>query len=201
MSEPLFPEPVRNAMRLGTSSRWAADLTADDLPAIIWMIGEFGRRAGHVLAALERQWSASPPRDHVAAARARLALEGLFRVYSGDRPSQAEYIARWWPLAERAYAAAHGRPPELPAEEMGDRWPVLWEARPVGSLRDPRHKEDGCVGLWEPSDSPAAADFAAALAYCPQAPLVVSIGGVRALIERPPSPSGDLSVFWLGPEV
>jgi hypothetical protein len=199
MSEPLFPEPVRNALRMGTSSRWAADLTADDLPAVIWMVGEFGRRAGHVLAALERQWSASPPRDHVAAARARLALEGLFRVYGGDRPSQEEYIARWGPLSERAYAAAQGRPPDLPEEEMGDRWPVVWEAWPVGCLKDPRYCEDGFVGTWEPSDSPASAEFAAALARCLPA-LVVSVGGVRALIERPPTPSGELSVFWLGPE-
>ena len=55
VSEPLFPEGVRASMRMDTSSRWAADLTADDLPALIWMVGEFGRRAGHVLAALDEQ--------------------------------------------------------------------------------------------------------------------------------------------------
>ena len=48
VSEPLFPEGVRAAMRMGTSSAWAADLTAADLPALLWMVGEYGRRAGHV---------------------------------------------------------------------------------------------------------------------------------------------------------
>jgi len=196
VSEPLFPEPARNAMRLGTSSRWAADLTADDLQAVLWMVGEFGRRASHVLAALDQQWAASPPRDQVAAARAKLALEGLFRVVCGDRPSEGEYIARWPPIAERAWAAAHARAPELPEEKMGDRWPVVWERRQVGCLKDPRHQLHGCVGLWEPAETPASAEFGAALRRCPQTPLVVWVGGVQSLIEQPPSESGELSVFW-----
>jgi hypothetical protein len=182
-------------MRLGTSSKWAADLTTDDLPALIWMVGEFGRRASLVLAALDQQWSASPP---PAAARAKLALEGLFRVVCGDRPSKAEYIARWPRIAERAWAAAQNRAPELPPEEMGDLWPVVWEGQPAGALKDPRHQLYGCVGWWAPA-SPASVGFAAALGRLPQTPVVVSVGGVLSVIEQPPSESGELSVFWLGP--
>jgi hypothetical protein len=186
-------------MRMGTSSKWAADLTADDLPALIWMVGEYGRRAGHILAALGQQWSASPPRDAVAAGRAMLALEGSFRLFAGDRPSEGQYIARWFPLSERAYAASQGRPPDVPPEEMGDLWPMVWEGHPVGALKDPRHQLFGCVGLWVPPSPPSVA-FAAALGRLPQSPVVVSAGGVLSLIEQPPSPSGELSVFWVGPE-
>jgi hypothetical protein len=198
VSEPLFTEGIRAAMRVGTSSKWAADLTTDDLPALIWMVGEYGRRAGHVLAALDEQWSAAPPRDAVAVARAKLALEGLFRFFSGDRPSESEYIARWGPISERAWTAGHGRAPELPPEEIGDFWPVVWEGQPVGSFRDPRFSLSGCVGLWVPA-VPASEPFLAVLACLPQSPVIVSVGGVRALIEQPPTPSGELSVFFVGP--
>jgi hypothetical protein len=183
-------------MRMGTSSQWAADLRTDDLPALIWMVGEYGRRASHILAALEQLWSASPPRDAVAAARAKLALQGLFRFFAGDRLSEAEYIARWPRLSERAWAQAQGRAPELPAEELGDWWPVVWEGQVVGSVKDPRHNLFGCVGSWVPA-VPASEPFAAALGRLPQDPLVVSVGGVRSLIEQPPSESGELSVLWV----
>src|SRR5437879_2085270 len=122
----MFPDEVRRAMRLGTSSRWAADLTADDLQAVLWMVGEFGRRASHVLAALDQCWSDFPPQDPVASARAKLALEGLSRVVCGERPSVEEFIGRWHTISERVWAAAQSRAPELSAEEMGDRWPVVW---------------------------------------------------------------------------
>lgn len=196
MSEPLFPEGARAAMRMGTSSAWAADLTAADLPALVWMVGEYGRRASHVLAALDAHWAASPPQDAVAAARAKLALEGLFRFFAGDRPSDAEYIARWGPTSERAWAAGQGRAPDLQPEEMGDRWPVVWEGRPVGWLKDPRHQRFGCVGSWAPAD-PASEPFATVLGCLPQTPVVVTVGGVRAVIEQPPSGSGGLAVFWV----
>src|SRR5262249_43298955 len=159
---PLFPEGVRAAMRMGSSSAWAADLTTDDLPALLWMVGEYGRRASHILAALEEHWSASPPRDAVATGRAKLALEGLFRFFAGDRPSSGEYRAGWYPLWERACAASQGRPPDLPPEEMGDLWPVAWKGEPVGSLKDPRHRLFGCVGSWVPAIPPSE-PFAAAL--------------------------------------
>jgi hypothetical protein len=184
-------------MRMGTSSKWAADLTVDDLPALIWMVGEFGRRAGQVLAALDEHWSVSPPRDAVAAARAELALQGLFRFFGGDRPSEAEYIARWGPISERAWAAGQSRPPDLPPEEMGDLWPMVWEGQVVGSLKDPRFSLLECIGSWVPA-APASELFAAALGCLPQSPVIVSVGGVRALIEQPPTPTGELSVFFLG---
>jgi len=195
--KPRFPEELRAALRRGTSSKWAADLNLDDLPALIWMVGEFGRRAGHVLAALEEHWSAAPPRDPVAAARAKLALEGLFRFFSGDRPSEAEYFARWHRISERAWAAGLGRAPELPAEEMGDLWPVVWKGQFVGSLKDPRHWLFESVGTWAPA-APASDEFASALAGSPQTPVIASVGGAPALIEQPPGSSGDLKVIWLG---
>jgi hypothetical protein len=196
MAVPLFSDADREAMRLGSSSKWAADLTADDLPALVWMVGEFGGRASDVLAELDDQWSTSPPRDPVAAGRAKLALAGLFRFFAGDRPSRDQYIARWGPVSERAWAAAQGRTPD-PADDVGDLWPVAWERQQVGWLKDPRHQLDRrCVGSWVPA-VPASGRFAAALAGLPQSPVVVSVGGVRGLIDQPPSQAGELSVFWL----
>jgi hypothetical protein len=197
MSEPLFPEDIRATMRLGTSSQWATDLTTDDLPALLWMVGEFGRRAHHILETLDEHWSVSPPRDAVAAARAKLALEGLFRFFAGDRPTEKEYIARWGPIAERAWAAGHGRAPELPPEEMGDLWPMVWEGKSVGSLKDPHHNINGCVGLWIPT-IPASNEFAIELDRLPDVPIVLLVGGIKALVVRQSFQSGEMSVFWLG---
>jgi hypothetical protein len=194
MAWQVFSEETRKTMRLGASTRWAADLTADDLQAIIWMVGEFGRRASHVLAALDQQWSESPPQDPVAAARAKLALEGLFRVVCGERPSVEEFFGRWGSIAERVWAAVLNRAPEVPAEEMGDRWPVMWEGRLVGWLKDPRHQRHGCVGTWIPSVPPASEEFVTALECCPQTPLVASVGGVRSLLDQPLSPCNELFV-------
>jgi len=195
----MFPDEVRNAMRLGTSSKWAADLTADDVQAVLWMVGEFGRRASNVLAALEQHWSEFPPQDEVASARAKLALEGLFRMVCGERPSVDEFIGRWHSISERVWAGAQSRLPELAAEEMGDKWPVAWEGRLVGWLKDPRHRLFGCTGLWVPSASPGSEQFAVALSQATQTPLVVSIGGVQSLVKQLPSQAGEVSVFWLGP--
>ena len=194
----MFPEGEREAMRRGTSSKWAADLTEDELRAVIWMVGEFGRRAPHVLAALDQQWAESPPPDSVAATRARLALEGLFRVVCGDRPSVEEFFGRWGTLAERVWAAAQSRAPDLSVEEMGDRWPVEWEGRSVGWLKDPRHGQHGCTGLWVPA-IPESEAFAAALGACPQTPLVISAGGVLSVVDEPPSPTNELHISWAGP--
>ena len=123
-------------------------------------------------------------------------MEGLFRFFAGERPTRDEYIARWPRLSERAWAAAQGREPELPPDELGDWWPMVWEGRPVGSLKDPRHHLFGCVGSFVPA-VPASESFAAALGSVPQSPLVVSVGGVRALVEQPPSESGEMSVCWV----
>jgi hypothetical protein len=194
----MFPEVEREAMRRGASSKWAADLTEDDLRAVIWMVGEFGRRAPHVLAGLDQQWAESPPPDLVAATRAKLALEGLFRIVCGERPSVEEFAGRWGSVAERVWAAAQSRAPELPAEEMGDRWPVEWEGRSVGWLKDPRHGWLGCTGLWVPA-IPESEAFAAALGAGSRTPLVISVGGVPSVVDEPPSPMNELRISWAGP--
>src|SRR5687767_6113337 len=82
-------------MRLGTSCDWAADLTTDDVPGLVWLVGEYGRRGSQVRAALGDDCAAAPPPAPVAGARARLALERLFRFFAGDRLTQDEYTARW----------------------------------------------------------------------------------------------------------
>jgi hypothetical protein len=137
----------------------------------------------------------------VAAALAKLALEGLFRVVCGERPSIVEFFGRWGSIGERVWAAALNRAPEVPAEEMGDRWPVMWDGRFVGWLKDPRHKRHGCVGSWIPSAPPDSEEFVTALKCCSQTPLVVSVGGVPSLLDQPLSECGELFVSWLGPDL
>jgi len=45
----MFTPEFRDQLRLGKYSRWASNLTEAQLEVIIWMIGEFGYRAGCVL--------------------------------------------------------------------------------------------------------------------------------------------------------
>lgn len=47
-------------MRLGKYSRWAVNLTEAQLEAIIWMVGEYGYRAFHVLPLLAGLWDKEP---------------------------------------------------------------------------------------------------------------------------------------------
>jgi diguanylate cyclase (GGDEF)-like protein len=193
---PMFGDEYRQRLAFGGSSKWAADLTEEQLEAVLWMIGEFGRRAAHVLMALDRCWSESPPHDPVASARAKLALEGLFRVVNGDRPRVDEFFRRWGAIAERVWAAAQSRAPDLPAEELGDRWPLTWEGELVGWLKDPTHQLDGCTGLWVSSGSLASAAFLAALGCPSPAPQWVVVGGIQALVKQTPSSSGQIGVSW-----
>ena len=50
--------------------------------------------------------------------------------------------------------------------------------------------------MWVPA-VPLSEPFAAVSGCLPQSPVVVSVGGVQAVIEKLPSPSGELSVFFV----
>ena len=199
MNAPMFSDDRRQSMLLGTSSKWAANLTEEDLQAVLWMVGEFGRRATNILTDLDKYWAECPPQDQVASARAKLALEGLFRVVCGDRPSVEEYISRWHTISERVWATAQSREPALAPEEMGDRWPVIWKENLVGWIKDPTHQWLGCTGLWVPNESSAGAEFLAALNGPPSNGQAASVGGVPSIVKPVPPEMGQLSVFWCGP--
>lgn len=192
----VFSEDQRQCMLHGTNSKWASDLSDADLQTVVWMVGEFGRRAPQVLSLLDRYWVDSPPQDLVAATRAKLALEGLFRAVSGERTSIAEFNARWGAVSERVWAAATSREPDLPAEDMEDRWPVFWNESLVGWIKDPHHEYWGCTGGWMPHTSPATDQFLIDLTNSTPPVQIATVGGVLSAVEEPPTETGQISVRW-----
>lgn len=182
----MFSDEVRQRLRLGKYSRWAAGLTEDQLEALLWMIGEFGYRAYHVLPLLTGLLGRE------GSGRAVLALESLFRAVGGDRPDLDAYALRVRTfLAEvRGYAEDVGGPP-------AHNWPVLWEGRPVGSIAAPVLEEYGfsCSGVWWP-DTAGAADFLAAVGRPSTEGVRVSVGGIPGRVKSPPDDAGRMT-FWL----
>src|SRR5437879_2179826 len=128
----MFSDEVRERFRLGKYTRWAVGLTEAQLEAVLWMIGEFGYRASHVLPLLTDLWASE------RSGRAVLALESLFRAVAGDRPDVDGYTLRVRTfLAEvRGYAVDTGGPP-------AHNWPVLWQGRSVGWIAAPVLEELG----------------------------------------------------------
>ena len=102
----MFSDETREHLRVGKYTRWAVDLNEAQLEAILWMIGEFGYRASHVLPLLTDLWG------NEGTGRAVLALESLFRAVGGDRPDLDAYTLRVRTfLAEvRGYAEDTGGP-------------------------------------------------------------------------------------------
>ena len=50
----MFSMEFREKIRFGKYSRWAVDLTEEQLPALFWAVGEYGYRADQPLAVLRR---------------------------------------------------------------------------------------------------------------------------------------------------
>jgi len=69
----MFPEPFRERIRNRKYCSWAADLTEDQLEALLWALGEYGYRADNPLRILHQH----SPMDPIYHARAVLALEVL----------------------------------------------------------------------------------------------------------------------------
>jgi hypothetical protein len=178
----MFSTEFRERLRLGKYSRWAVNLTEPQLEAILWMIGEYGYRAHHVLPLLTGLW------DKEGTGRAVLALEELFRVVGGDRPELDALRARVRTLlAEvRGYAEDRNAPP-------AHSWPVEWQGLVVGCLGSPILDEFGCScsGVWWPA-ADEAADFQLAVRQ-PSAEVLVILGGIRAWVKSAPDESGRMN--------
>jgi hypothetical protein len=181
----MFSPEFRERLRLGKYSRWAVDLTEDQLEAVLWIVGEYGYRAFHVLPLLTGLW------HEEGSGRAVLALESLFRVVGGDRPSldiSTQRVRDF--LAEvRGYAEGGGPP--------AHSWPVEWQGRVVGWLASPALGEFGCScsGGWWPAATGAAEFLAAAGQPSPEGVRVV-VGGIPALVKSPPDELGRMA-FWV----
>jgi hypothetical protein len=79
----MFSDEFKNRLKGGKYSRWAVDLTKAHMEALLWMVGEYGCRAGIILDLLNEHkdevW------DGVMFARAKLALEMMERLVGGER--------------------------------------------------------------------------------------------------------------------
>ena len=76
----------------GKYTGWAADLTEDQLVAVLWAIGEYGRRSQWVLECLDRHADEFYPAYGLL--RARLGLELLSAMADRQRFSTAQVIER-----------------------------------------------------------------------------------------------------------
>jgi hypothetical protein len=183
----MFTNETRENLRLGKYTRWAAGLSEAQLVAILWMVGEFGYRAYHVLPLLSDLWNKE------SSGRAVLALEGLFRMVGGDRSDVGAYTqqVRTFLAEVRGHAEDTGGPP-------AHNWPVTWMNRLVGWIANPELGEVGCScsGVWWPNAGEVA-EFLAAAAQ-PSLPngLQVSLGGVSAWVKSLPDDEGRME-FWL----
>jgi hypothetical protein len=181
----MFSDQFRERLRLGKYSRWAVNLTEAELEAVLWMVGEFGYRAFHVLPLLATHWG------HEAAGRAALGLESLFRVVGGDRPDldALELRVRTLLAEVRGNAGDTGGPP-------AHSWPVLWQGLPVGWITSPVLDEYGnCSGVWYP-DPVGSGEFLDQVGRPPPDGIRVSVGGIPAWVRLPLDDTGRMA-FWL----
>ena len=88
----MFTDDFRRRLALGKYTRWASDLSEDQLAAALWAAGEFGYRAAGVLECLDRRAAEVPP--CYAYPRARIGLELLARMVGGERLTADEVIAQ-----------------------------------------------------------------------------------------------------------
>jgi hypothetical protein len=177
----MFSPEFRERLRLGKYSRWAVNLTEAQLEAIIWMIGEFGYRAGCVLPLLSGHWGREGD------GRAANALESLYRVVGGDRPDLDQYTQR-----VRDFLAEVRGLVEEPGGLPAHRWAVEWKDRLVGWISSPALNEDGnWSGPWWPGE--AAGDFLSSVAQKPSDGIRVILGGIPAWVLALPDDSGRMA--------
>jgi hypothetical protein len=191
----MFSDEFRQRLASGKYTRWAVNLTEPQLAAVLWMVGEYGYRAPVVLKPLKRHRDEVAWND-VAFARARLALETLFRMVAGDRPDLDEAIQRVGKvLAQVRSVAEEGiKPP--PGERPAERWPVRWRGHLVGWVDDLVPEVFGCTGRWVAADSLAVAEFLAAAGGTSSGTRRVEVGGIQGLVDRPPDESGRVLFYW-----
>ncbi len=89
----MFSEAFRQKLEMGKYTNWAANLTESHMEALLWLIGEYGFRAPLVLKLLEKDKKEGAIPD-IAFARAKFALETIFRVVLGKRLDLEEATRR-----------------------------------------------------------------------------------------------------------
>src|SRR3954468_18951443 len=85
-------DELRARLANGKYTRWAADLTVDEMVAVFWAVGEDGRRSFCILECVDRHASETFPNNFidgkcidVGYLRGRLAAGQLDRMVRGER--------------------------------------------------------------------------------------------------------------------
>lgn len=88
----MFREEFRKQLALGKYTKWASELTEDELAAVLWAVGEYGFRAPPVLECLDRHADEFLPGHGFP--RARLALDLVHQMVQSKRYSLDDVIAQ-----------------------------------------------------------------------------------------------------------
>jgi hypothetical protein len=184
----MFSEQFRERLRYGKYSKWAVDLTEDQLQAIIWMLGEYGYRACYVLPLLSELWDAEP------SGRAVLALEQLYRVVDGgERPNLEARSEELGKFTKQLFGFRHAKDTGRPSECS---WTVRWHGPIVGWITSPSLDGGTCSGVWWPAAA-GSLEFMSAVIQPSTDGARVLLRGIPAVVKSPPDNSG-LMEFSLG---
>ena len=104
---PAFTDEFRRRIALGKYTGWAADLTEDQLVAVLWAVGEYGRRSQWILECLDRHADEFYPAYGLP--RARLGLELLSAMADRQRFTAEQVVERVRAVL-RQWRAALGEP-------------------------------------------------------------------------------------------
>ena len=104
---PAFTDEFRRRIAFGKYTGWAADLTEDQLVAVLWAVGEYGRRSQWVLECLDRHADEFYPAYGLP--RARLGLE-LLSAMADRQPFTVEQVVERVRAVLRQWRAALGEP-------------------------------------------------------------------------------------------
>lgn len=97
MPERQFPPEFRERLANGKYTRWAVDLPYDTLQALLWMVGEFGLRAGRDLSVALNE---EPPESIRLPdnPRSKAALHIIAAIVGGRRMNLEEANKLWLPM-------------------------------------------------------------------------------------------------------
>lgn len=102
-----FTDEFRRRIALGKYTGWAADLTDDQLVAVLWAVGEYGRRSQWILECLDRHADEFWPAHGFP--RAKLGLELLSAMSDRERFSVEQVVERVRAVL-KVWRASHGEP-------------------------------------------------------------------------------------------
>jgi len=90
--KPAFSTEFRERLATGKYTKWAVDLTENQLNVVLWAAGEFGRRCPDLPSCIDPHSGRFNPSD----ARARAGLELLTAAVHGHPLSMDEYFPAFW---------------------------------------------------------------------------------------------------------